>query len=312
MKIIFLGTSNISLPSLKALIASGHEVAAVITQPDKESGRGRKISFSPVKEEALKNNIRIFQPEKVGKKEVLDALSELSPDLFVLVSFSQMIPEALCDIAPYGCINLHPSLLPKYRGAGPIRGPILNGDKTGGVTIMQISPEMDAGDILLQREIPLDPKETLRTYEEKAAKAGALLMLEAVDKIEDGTVTYTPQDHTKATYLKKISKEDGLIDFSRPAVLIERQIRACDPWPSAFTYLNGKMFKIWSADVIEGESSFAAGCAVNVNKKGFCVQTGEGLLKPLKVQLEGKKAMSCEDFLRGYKIEEGVSLGRRN
>ena len=311
MKIIFLGTSNISLPSLKALTGSEHEVLAVITQPDKESGRGRKLSFSPVKEEALKNGIRIFQPKKVGAPEILDELSALSPDLFVLVSFAQMIPEALCDIAPYGCINLHPSLLPKYRGAGPIRGPILNGDKTGGVTIMQISPEMDAGDILLQKEIPLDPKETLKTYEEKAARIGAQLMLEAIGKIADGTVTYTPQDHEKATYLKKISKEDGLIDFSKPAVRIERQIRACDPWPSAFTYLNGKMFKFWSADVIPGKSGFPAGCVVNVDKKGFCVQTGDGILKPLTVQLEGKRKMSCEEFLRGYKIEEGMCLGKR-
>lgn len=311
MRIIFLGTSNISLPSLKALIGSEHEVLAVITQPDKESGRGRKISFSPVKEESLKNGIRIFQPQKVGAPEILEALSDLAPDLFVLVSFAQMIPEALCDIAPYGCINLHPSLLPKYRGAGPIRGPILNGDKTGGVTIMQISPKMDAGDILLQKEIPLDPKETLRTYEEKAANIGAQLMLEAVDKIADGTVTYTPQDNEKATYLKKISKEDGLIDFSKPAVQIERQIRACDPWPSAFTYLNGKMFKFWSADVIGGKSPYPAGCAVNVDKKGFCVQTGDGLLRLLTVQLEGKRKMSCEEFLRGYKIEEGMYLGKR-
>ena len=310
MKIVFLGTSNISVPSLKAIINSPHEVCAVITQPDKVSGRGRRLSFSPVKEEALKKNIHIIQAAKVGSGDVLEELKELAPDLFVLVSFGQMIPEALCSIAPYGCINMHPSLLPKYRGSGPIRGPILFGDEVGGVSIMQISPEMDAGDILLQKEILLEKKETLKTYEEKAAKEGALLLLEAINGLETGTITFTPQDHSKATYLRKIDKSDGLIDFTRPAREIERQIRACDPWPSAFTYLNGKMFKIWDADVCEEESTVLPASAVNVSKKSMCIQTGSGLLKPLAVQLEGKKRMSTEEFLRGYKIEEGMRFGK--
>lgn len=298
------------MPSLESLIASEHEVIAVITQPDKESGRGRKISFPPVKEAALEHGIKVLQPEKINTPEFLKELKSLAPDIFVLVSYAKIIPEALCAIAPYGCINLHPSLLPKYRGSGPIRGPILNGDETGGVSIMQIAPEMDAGDVLLQKEIVLDPKETLKTYEEKAAKAGAELLLKAMDGLEAGTIVFTPQDHSKATYLTKVQKSDGLIDFSRPATEIERQIRACDPWPSAFTYLGGKIFKIWDADVVQSEAEGKIARAVCVSKKSFMIQTGDGLLKPNIVQLEGKKRMSCEEFLRGCKIEEGVIFGK--
>ena len=312
MKVIFLGTSDISVPSLRALADSENEVLAVITQPDRTSGRGRKLVFSPVKEEALKKNIKILQPEKVNNPEILKQLSEMAPDIFVLVSFGQMIPQKLCDIAPYGCINMHPSLLPRYRGSGPTRGPILNGDKTGGISIMQISPQMDAGDILLQEEMPLDPKETLKSYEEKTAKRGAQLILKAIESIEDGTVTYTPQDHEKATYLRKIEKADGLIDFSKPAIEIERQIRACDPWPSAFTYINGKIFKIWDGDVIEEESGLEAASAVNVTGKSFMIQTGRGLLKPNSVQIEGKKRMPAEEFLKGYKIKEGMKFGKQS
>lgn len=310
MKIIFLGTSNISVPLLEALIASEHELAAVITQPDKSAGRGRKIAFSPVKETALKAGLKIMQPEKVGDKEVLDELRQMAPDIFVLVSYAQKIPMELCDIAPLGCINMHPSLLPKYRGAGPIRGPILNGDSMGGVTIMQIAEKMDSGDMLAQEEMPLDPKDTLKTYEDKAAKAGACLLMKVLEGLEKGTVTPVPQDHSKATYLKKIDKNDGLIDFKRSAVEIERQIRACDPWPSAFTYLDGKMFKIWDADVIAENSKEAPGSAVNVTKKSVMIQTGEGLLKPNLVQIEGKRRMSMEEFLRGYRIEEGARFGQ--
>ena len=312
LKVIFLGTSYISMPSLEGLIASEHEVIAVITQPDRESGRGRKISFSPVKEAALEHDIKVLQPEKINTPEFLKELKSLAPDIFVLVSYAKMIPKALCDIAPYGCINLHPSLLPRYRGSGPIRGPILNGDEAGGVSIMQIAPEMDAGDIILQQEIALDPKETLKTYEEKAAKAGALLLLKAIESLEAGSAVFTPQDHSKATYLTKVQKSDGLIDFSKPAIEIERQIRACDPWPSAFTYLDGRMFKIWEGDVVCEETKKPFGSAVNVTKRSFMISTGCGLLKPVSVQMEGKKRMSCEEFLRGYKLKEDTVFGKQS
>lgn len=312
MRTVFLGTSDISVPSLEALIESEHEVCAVITQPDKAKGRGRKMAASPVKEAALRENIPLIQPAKVGSEEVLEELRKISPDIFVLVSFAQMIPEALCSIAPFGCINMHPSLLPKYRGAGPIRGPILNGDKEGGVTIMQIAPKMDSGDILLQEKIPLDPKETLKTYEAKAAKAGAQLVLKALKGLEEGTIVFTPQNEEEATYLKKIDKSDGLIDFNRPAAEIERQIRACDPWPSAFTYLNGKMFKIWDADVEEKESSALAGTVAEAGKKYILIKTSQGLLKPNIVQIEGKRRMTMEEFLRGYKIKEGDRFGKQD
>lgn len=310
MKIIFIGTSNISRVSLEALLKSDNEMLAVITQPDKSSGRGRKIVFSPVKEAALAAGLKIMQPEKIGAASVLNELREMSPDIFVLVSYAQMIPKALCDIAPHGCINMHPSLLPKYRGAGPIRGPILNGDTVGGVSVMQIAEKMDSGDVFAQREIAIPPRESLSSYEEKASTEGAGLLIEVLKDIETGKARAVPQDDSQATYLSKIEKKDGLIDFSKSAVQIERQIRACDPWPSAFTYLEGKMFKIWDAEVIDEEAEGQWGNIVNLTKRSFMIKTKEGLLKPGTVQIEGKKKMSCEEFLRGFKLKEDTYFGK--
>ena len=335
MKIVFMGTPEIAVPSLKCLIDSSHEVAAVITQPDQKSGRGMSVKFSPVKETALQHKIPCYQPEHIGDPEFMDFLESIGADVFAVAAYAQKIPDRILTMPRFGCINMHPSLLPKYRGSGPLRGPILNGDLESGVTIMQLTSQWDAGDILIQEHFLLDPKETSETLQEKCSVLGAKLMLEAIDGLEAGTITPTAQDASKATYLKQIKKEEGIIDFQESAVQIERQIRACIPWPSAFTTLHGKTFKIWEADAVEslpgssdkavqtgakrepgmpemtggGLPDAAAGTIVHLDKKGFYIQTGCGYLKPVTVQIEGKKRMSAQDFMRGYKLETGVTFG---
>lgn len=315
MNIVFMGTPSIAVPALETLINSKHNVIAVVTQPDQKSGRGMSLKFSPVKETAVKYGIPCLQPESVNDPEVLDEFEALGADVFAVAAYAQKLPERLLEMAPHGCINLHPSLLPKYRGSGPLRGPILNGDATTGVTIMKLVMQWDAGDILLQEEFPLGEKDTSDVLEEKCSLLGAEMMLKAIDGLEAGTIVPVPQDHTKATYLKQISKEAGLISFDDSAVQIERQVRACIPWPSAYTYLDGKTFKIWEADVTElpvecDTSDMQNGSIAYADKKRIIIKTGDGYLMPLSVQLEGKKRMTTEEFLRGKKLEQGVTFGK--
>lgn len=317
MKIVFMGTPGIAVPALETLIASDHEVIAVITQPDQKSGRGMSLNISPVKETALKYNIPVYQPEKIGDELFLDFLESLGADIYAVAAYAQKIPDRLLHMARFGCINLHPSLLPKYRGSGPLRGPILNGDKVSGVTIMQLVSDWDAGDILLQESFVLDPEETSETLEERSAVLGAKMMLEVINGLEQGIIVPVPQDHSQATYLKQITKEAGHINFHDSAVQIERQVRACIPWPSAYTKLGGKTFKIWKAQALaelpEGNNvpeAATPGSVAYADKKQFLICTGEGYLKPLVVQMEGKKKMSVEEFLRGKKITQGEQFGQ--
>ena len=316
MKIIFMGTPKIAVPALETLIQSEHQVIAVITQPDQKSGRGMNLNFSPIKEIAIQYEIPCFQPESISDEAFLDCLESLNADIYAVAAYAQKIPDRLLEMAPYGCINLHPSLLPKYRGSGPLRGPILNGDSYSGVTIMKIASAWDAGDILLQKKILLDPKETSETLEEKAAALGAEMMLETINRLAEGSLIPIPQDHSQATYLKQITKEAGIIDFNQSAIQIERQIRACIPWPSAYTWLENKTFKIWDTDISQEPeedvdiSDPVPGTVVYADKKKIHILTKEGCLVPLIVQIEGKKKMSVEEFLRGRKIEPGVRFGK--
>lgn len=317
MKIVFMGTPDIAVPTLETLKASCHEVLCVVTQPDQRSGRGMTVRYSPVKETALRLAIPCLQPERIGEEEVLDELEALGADIYCVAAYAQKIPDRLLHMARFGCINMHPSLLPKYRGSGPLRGPILNGDAETGVTVMQLVTAWDAGDILLQKSFPMDPKETTETLEKKCAVLGAQLMLEAVDGLAKGSIIAVPQDAQKATYLKQITKEAGQIHFTDSAVQIERQIRACIPWPSAYTSLEGKTFKIWEADALSKEEAqtlgepadVLPGAAALVNKNTLLIRTADGYLKPLSVQLEGKKRMGTEEFLRGKKITQGTQFG---
>ena len=309
MRIIYLGTSDIAVPALKALIDSAQEVAAVVTQPDKISGRGKSIRFSPVKEAALAAALPILQPEQIKEESVRNELAKLSPDLFVVTAYSQTSPDEVIHIAPYGCINIHPSLLPKYRGAAPLIGAILNGEEKTGVTIMRIAAELDAGNILAQQELPIEPDDTLRTLEPKAAELGAKMLLEVITQMEQGTLTETEQDPAAATYMRTISKEAGKINFSQPAKQIRCQIRAFDPWPSAYTSLDGKTFKFWAADVVENTEDAEPGTVVYVDKKTLVVKCGTDALSLREVQMEGKKRMTIEEFLRGKKVETGFRFG---
>ena len=312
MKIVFFGTPDIAAAVLKRLIASRHDVIAVVTQPDRAKGRGKTVAFSPVKELALENEIKILQPEKVGDDLFLDDLEALSADLHAVTAYAQKLPSRLLEMAPKGCINVHPSLLPKYRGAIPIPAAILNGDDVSGVTIMNMAEKMDAGDILLQRRIPLAGDETTQSLEKKAAEVGAELLIEAIDAIEAGTIEPVRQDDSKSTYVKQLKKEDGLIDFAESAVQIERKIRAYTPWPGSFTYLNGQVFKIWKAAVCEEvpESNAVPGTVVHADKKSVKIKCGEGVLSLLEVQIQGKKMMGIEEFLRGKKIEQEYIFGK--
>ena len=333
MKVIFMGTPLLAAVALKKLIESRHEVVAVVTKPDKASGRGMSVRYSPVKQTALEAQIPVLQPVSVKAEEVLDEIESFGADLFVVAAYAQIIPQRLLDMAPYGCINIHPSLLPKYRGAAPLRGPIVNGDSVTGVTIMNMSAELDAGDILLQEEIELDPKETVRSLTPKVTAIGADMLIRVIDMLEKGEVVPVPQGDAGSTYIRQMDKEDGRIRFAESdAVEIERQIRACDPWPSAFTKLGGKAFKIWDADVVSEDSVLtdcrkgvsdknltdaperslkdaAPGCIVYADKKTLIVKCREGCLSLKEVQIEGKKRMGIEEFLRGRKLEPGFVFG---
>lgn len=311
MRIVYIGTSDLAVPALEALIEYGHKILAVITQPDRGSGRGKNIRFSPLKEAALQKDLLILQPEKIGGEDAKKQIKELDPDLFVVASYGQKIPQEVMMLAPYGCINIHPSLLPKYRGAAPLVGPILNGDEKTGVSIIRLSEQLDAGNILAQEEILLDPKETVPSLEPKVAALGASLLISVIERMENDSLEETEQKEAEATYIKQITKEEGKIDFTEPAAIIERKVRAYTPWPSAYTSLEGKTFKIWAADVAEYENEECSlpGEVLYVDKKTLLIQSGEGVLALKEVQMEGKKRMTIEEFLRGKKIEKGLRFG---
>lgn len=315
MKIVFFGTPQIASGVLKKLIESEYEVIAVVTQPDRASGRGKDVRYSPAKQTALEAGIPVMQPEKVSDEGFLDELESLGADLFTVAAYAQKLPNRLLEMAPSGCINVHPSLLPKYRGAAPLMAAILNGDETAGVTIMRMAEKMDTGNILLQKEIVLDPKETTATLEVKATELGGDMLVETIGMIEAGTLTETEQDDEKSSYVRQISKEAGLIDFSEDAETIERKTRAYVPWPGTYTYLNGKVFKIITAEAIP-EAGYediledrAAGEIVRADKKDIYIKTGNGILLPKEVQIEGKRRMTTEEFLRGAALKEGQILG---
>lgn len=309
MKIIYMGTPDFAVEALEALASSRHEVTAVFTQPDKPKGRGKAMQFTPVKEVALRENIPVYQPKKVRDPEVIQKIRELAPDVLVVVAFGQIIPQEILDIAPYGCINVHGSLLPKYRGAAPIQWAVIDGEKESGVTTMQMDAGLDTGDMLLKTVVPLDEKETGGSLFDKLSKAGADLLLKTLDALENGTVTPQKQGESPTAYAKMLTKDMGAIDWNRPAKELERLIRGLNPWPSAFSHLNGKTLKIWEASVEEeNDEKKAPGTVLQADAKGFRIQTGEGILKIDTLQLEGKKRMDAQAFLRGYTVEAGTVL----
>ena len=311
MRIIFMGTPDFSVPTLEALVASEHEVAAVVTQPDKPKGRGKEIHMSPVKECALKHNIPVYQPVRARDEAFVEEMRTLKPDAMAVIAFGQILPKSLLDLPKYGCVNIHASLLPKYRGAAPIQWAVINGDEETGITTMMMDVEMDTGDMLEKTVVKLNPDETGGSLFDRLSLLGGDLILSTLSKLEKGEITPQPQDHAQATYVKKISKSMGDIDWTMDAVSIERLVRGLNPWPSAFTRWNGKMLKIWEAKVLPDlETKAPCGSVISASDEGLKIQTGNGVLCVTSLQLEGKKRMDTAAFLRGYQVESGFIMER--
>ncbi len=314
MRIVFMGTPDFAVGTLEKIIESGYEVAAVVTQPDKPKGRDKKLSPPPVKECALKHNLTVLQPQRARDEVFVQELKRYNPDAIVVVAFGQILPESILHMTKYGCINVHASLLPQYRGASPIQWAVIDGCKKTGVTTMLMDKGIDTGDILMVREYELAKKETGGSLFDKLSLLGAELLIETLKGMETGSIKPVKQDDEKSSYVKILTKTMGHIDFTKPADEIERLIRGLNPWPSAFTYINKKMLKIWNADVIECIEDIEvpqnnlAGTAF-VSKEKMYVVCGSGFLELKEVQLEGKKRMCIEDFLRGNRIENGMILG---
>lgn len=310
MKVIFMGTPEFSVGTLEALIEAGHEVALAVTQPDKPKGRGGKMQYTPVKEAALKHGIPVFQPKKVREPECVEELKRYNADIIVVIAFGQILPKEILEMTPFGCVNVHASLLPKYRGAAPIQWAVIDGEEVSGVTTMQMDEGLDTGDMLLKTEIRLDEKETGGSLHDKLAAAGAELCVRTLKGLEEKTVVPKPQGESPTAYARMLDKKLGNIDWSRDAESIERLVRGLNPWPSAYTNWDGKVMKIWEARAEKraAETGGVPGTVISVEKDGFCVETGDGVLKVLALQIPGKKRMEADAFLRGYEIAPGTVL----
>ena len=318
MKVIFMGTPDFAVGTLRAIIEEGHEVSLVVTQPDKPKGRGGKMVISAVKEAALEYELPIFQPDRIRKEENIAYLREYEADVIVVVAFGQILPKEILEMPKYGCVNVHASLLPKYRGAAPIQWAVIAGEKVSGVTTMHMDEGLDTGAILLQREIELAEDETGGSLFDRLSQVGAELLVETLKGLEEGTISERAQDDSLASHTSIIKKSFGEINFTKPAKEIECLIRGLNPWPSAFTHYNGKLLKIWKAQVLTEEeakgplsadfSEAKAGEIVGITKHSLFIKTGEGLLSVLELQLEGKKRMEIDAFLRGVQIKEGEIL----
>lgn len=308
MRVIFMGTPDFSVGALKAIVEAGHEVVLAVTQPDKPKGRGKAMQFPAVKEAALELGIEVYQPRRVREPECIEYLRTYQPEIIIVAAFGQLLPKEILDMPKYGCVNIHASLLPKYRGAAPIQWAVINGERVTGVTTMRMDVGLDTGDMIDQAEVELAADETGGSLFDRLSIVGAKLCVETMKHIEEGTAVYTKQNETESTSTKMIHKKFGKIDWNLPAVAIERLIRGLNPWPSAYTQLDGKTLKIWQASVVSGGDAFMAGSVVKASGEELLIQTGDGILALQEVQLEGKKRMAVADFLRGYKILEGTYL----
>lgn len=310
MRIIFMGTPDFSVPTLESLIASRHEIIAVVTQPDKPKGRGKEVQMTPVKETALQHGIPVYQPVRAREASFVEEMRSLAPDVMVVIAFGQILSKELLEVPGLGCVNIHASLLPKYRGAAPIQWAVINGDQETGITTMMMDVGMDTGDMLEKLVIPLDEKETGGSLFDRMSLLGGDLILSTLDKLEDGTLVRIPQNHEEATHVKKIEKSMGDIDWTMEAAAIERLIRGLNPWPSAYTRWNGRMLKIWEADVEADGQAGEAGEVLAAAGSDLRVQTGSGILNIRSLQPEGKKRMDTAAFLRGYPVKAGERFER--
>ena len=306
--IVFMGTPLFAVPTLDALHESRHHLLKIVTQPDRPKGRGRKIAAPPVKERALKLDYEVYQPESIKSREAYDILSSLEADVFVVIAFGQIIPKALLDVPNMGAINLHASLLPKYRGPAPIQWAIINGEKQTGVTTMHLDEGMDTGDILLSSAVDIGPEDTSASLHDRLAKEGAQLILETIDRLADGSVSAVPQDDLAATYAPLLSKKAGHIDWTRPAAELADFIRGVTPWPSAYTYCDDMRLKILKATYMNMELPDAPGTVLASFPDELRVATGEGALLIQEIQGASGKCLCTKDFLCGCTIEPGTVL----
>jgi methionyl-tRNA formyltransferase len=308
MKIIFFGSAHFAVPSLEALIKSGQEILCVVTQPDKKKGRHLHLAATDVKSTALKAKLKVFQPENIKSAESIKFLKSLNADIFVVVAYGQILSQEVLDIPKMLSINVHASLLPKYRGAAPINWSIINGDKACGITIMQVMKKLDSGAMILQKEIPLADEDTAISIEEELRCIGAQLLLESLVLIKAGNYKLMPQDESKMVMAPKLKKEDGLIDWNKPAVIIYNQIRGVMPWPGAFTHYKGKLLKVHKAKGVVQEAcpgKHSSGEVVGISKEGVIVATAKDCLILEELQLEGGRRMPAREFVIGHKISLG-------
>ncbi len=309
MRIIFMGTPEFSVGTLEALADAGHDVCLAVTQPDKPKGRGKEMQPTPVKEAAQRLGIPVFQPKRVRDEQCVEKLKEYNADVIVVIAFGQILPKAILELTPYGCINVHASLLPKYRGAAPIQWAILEGEEVTGVTTMQMDEGLDTGDMIMKEEVPIAEDETGDSLHDKLARAGAALCVRTLAALEDKTAVFEKQGESPTAYARMLDKKMGNIGWNDSAVKIERLVRGLNSWPSAYTHWNGKVMKIWKAGVKkETEKKEAPGTVTAVGKDSFDVQTGEGILCVYELQIPGKKRMEAGAFLRGYALETGTVL----
>lgn len=311
LRIVFMGTPDFACPTLEALAESEHEVCGVFTQADKAVGRGHKIQMPPVKEIAIKYDISVYQPDSLKNAEVETLLQQLQPDLIIVIAYGKILPEWILNLPKYGCINLHASILPKYRGAAPIQWSILNGDDKTGITIMQMDKGMDTGDILDIIETDIMPNETSGELFERLAKMGGDNILEVLEKLQDGKLIPIKQNENEASYTQKITKDMGLINWNQKCENINNHIRGYSPWPGSFSYINGERMRIWKAEVTTNRSTKPAGTIVNVEKNSFEVSTLDYNLEIKEIQLDNKKRMSVTNYLQGHKLAEGSSFDEK-
>lgn len=305
IKIIFAGTPEFALSALRLLIDSPYEICAIYTQPDRPAGRGQKLVASPIKTAALAYNLPVYQPLTLKDPVVQGQFRELAADLFVDVAYGLLIPAAILEMPKFGCINIHPSLLPRWRGAAPLPRAIMAGDNVTGVTIMQMDRGLDTGDIYKQTTIPIENNDTTAILRDRCADIGARLLLEVIDEIVTGTAKTTAQDHQKSTYADKVSKEEGIIDWRKSAVAIERVIRAFIPWPVAHTKIDDQYIRVWQAEIKDEQGREqvdnlnSPGTIVRVDNNSIDVATGDGVLSLLKLQFSGKKPLQVSEIIKG-------------
>jgi len=305
MKIVFMGTPEFSVPTLKQLVQSEHSVIGVVTQPDRPKGRGQGLTASPIKILALKSGIDVLQPEKAGTPEFIETLRALQPDLIVVVAYGQILKQAVLDIPKTFCMNLHSSLLPKYRGAAPINWAIIEGEKESGVTTMKMDKGMDTGDILLMQKTAITDEDNAQTLHDRLSKIGASLVMKTIGQMEDRTLTFHPQDNDHATHAPKLKKQDGLIHWQKDAIGLRHLVQGLTPWPGAFTFFKSKRLRLCTVETTAGEDGDSPGEIARITDHGIEVGTGKGRLVITEIQPEGKKRMSASSFLAGHKMQKG-------